>query len=340
MKTLLRITIFFLVVGLVGYFSANYVLKRLTAKAVVQLKPRLEQEGITVERFSYSKVRMNSFNSCAVMDIDLDFRLNKEMYGKRSYFAQFNAKSVTVRFADFDDPSFFFTFKDFSIYIEPDEDNIKKTIGKLENGYLKSRIPLHLKDPETSAREIFGEVKTLFDESRSSIDLEIKADVLLEIDDKKVSVGMFTERNDDTTSLRFDVADICRAAETFELDLGQEEAEVVSRYPGKAPTLIKISRDAKKLSKAEKLKNKQFPEDAYKHVYWSYNLSRELGPELAKEIMDAHEMAPGNTPQEHLMDYNNNAVGQKYASKSMDADAIKDLVLHSAEVIRDPSEVR
>ncbi len=338
MKTLVRIAVFFLVAGVAGYFGANYVLKRLTAKAVVQLKPRLKEKGIVVEHFSYSKVRLNSFNSCAIMGIDLDFRLNKKMYGKDSYVAQFDAKSVTVRFADFNNPSFFFSFKDFSIYVEPDEKKDKKTIGKLENGFLKSRIPLYLKDPETSAREIFAEVKTLFGESRSTINLDIQADVLLEIDDKEIEVGMFTERKDDTTYLRFDADDIWKAAETFELDLGEKEAEIISKYPGKVPALIKITRDAKKLSQMEKSKNKQFPEDAFRHIYWSYNLTRELGPKLAKEITDAHETVPGNTPQEHEMDYHNNAVGQKYASKSMDVEAIKDLVLHSKEVIKHPTK--
>ena len=321
-----------------GYFGANYVLKRLTAKAVVQLKPKLKEKGIVIEHFSYSKVRLNSFNSCAIMGIDLDFRLNKKMYGKDSYVAQFDAKSVTVRFADFNNPSFFFTFKDFSIYVEPDERKVKKTIGKLENGFLKSRIPLYLKDPEASAREIFAEVKTLFDESRSTINLDIQADVLLEIDDKEIEVGMFTERKDDTTYLRFDANDIWKAAEIFELELGEKEAEIISKYPGKVPALIKITRDAKKFSHVEKSKNKQFPEDAFRHIYWSYNLTRELGPKLAKEITDAHETVPGNTPQEREMDYNNNAVGQKYASKSMDVEAIKDLVLHSEEVIKHPTK--
>lgn len=340
MKTLLKIAVFFLVVGLAGYFSANYVLRKLTAKAVLQLKPKLEQKGIVVEHFSYSKVRLNSLNSCAVMNIDLGFRLNKEMYGKKSYVAQFNAKSVNVRFADFNNPSFFFTFKDFSIFMEPDEESDKKTIGKLENAYLKSRIPLYLKDPETSAREIFAEVKTLFNESKSPIDLEIKADVLLGIDDKEAEVGMFTERKDDTTYLRFDANDIWNAAETFEVELGEEEAEIIAKYPGKVPAMIKITRDAKILSQMEKDKDENFPDDAFKHIYWSYNLTREFGPVLAREITRAHEEIPGNTRKEHQMDYHNNAVGRKYASEPMDYDAIKDFVLHSEEVIRDPAEVR
>ena len=69
-------------------------------------------------------------------------------------------------------------------------------------------------------------------------------------------------------------------------------------------------------------------------------LRSKLFSKLAKEITDAHETIPGNTPQERKMDYHNNAVGQKYASKSLSLDALKKLVLHSSEVIRFHSELK
>jgi len=258
------------------------------------------------------------------------------MYGRESFKAQFNAKSVAVRFADFNNPSFFFTLKNFSLYIEPDENSPKKPFGKLKNGYLKSRIPLYLKNPEESAREILSEIKNLFNENKTPIDFEIDVDVLLGIDDKEVKVGLFTQRNDSFTYLKFDDDDILQAAVDYDLDLAEKEAEIISNYPSKVPSMIKITRDAKRLSEIEKNNDYSFPEDAFRHIYWSYRLSREFGPELAKEITDAHETIPGNTKKERQMDYHNNEIGRNLAHRKMSLEEIKNQVLSSAKIIRQP----
>lgn len=307
---------------------------------MAELKPRLEQKGILIENFNYKNISLNSYNSCVVNDIDLDFHLTRKMYGGESFKARFNANSITVRFADFNNPSFFFTLKDFELFIEPEENSAKKPFGKLENGYLKSRIPLYLKNPEESAREILAEVKKLFRENKTPIDLEIKVDVLLGIDKKEVKVGLYTERIESQTYLKFEVKDILKAAKEFDLDLAIKEAEIIANHPSKVPALIKITRDAKRLSEFELSKNASFPEDAYKHIYWSYYLTREFGPDLAKEITDAHETLPNNTENERKMDFHNNEVGRKYANEILSANELKKRTLVSNEIIRDPNEVR
>lgn len=340
MKTLIKAAIFFLVLFLIVYFGGNYALKKVAVNVVAELKPRLEKKGIIIENFEYKNILLNSYNSCAVNDIDLVFYLNKKMYIKESFKARFNARSITVRFADFNNPSFFFTFKDFALFVEPEENSDKKPFGKLENGYMKSRIPLYLKNPEESAREILAEVKTLFKENTTPLDLEIEADVLLGIDGKEVKIGLYTQRIDSLTYLKFDDEDILKAAKEFDLELAEKEAEIIASHPSKVPALVKITRDAKRLSQQEKKRNTAFPDDAYKHIYWSYHLTREFGPDLAKEITDAHETIPNNTKNERAMDFHNNEVGRKYAEDFLSLNEIKKRVLFSSEVIRKPSEVR
>ena len=307
---------------------------------VAELKPRLEQRGIVVDDFNYSSIQLNSFNSIVIQDIELEFHLNKKMYGKESFSARFNSASIVIRFADFNNPSFFFTFNNFSLFIEPDENLDKKPFGKLENGCVKSRIPLYLKHPEESANEILTEIKTLFNENKTPLDLDIQVDVLLVIDEKEVKVSLYTEHKDGITYIKFNDKDILEASKRFDLDLAEKEAEIISNYPSKVPTMIKITRDAKRLSEFEKGKDQSFPEDAYRHIYWSYHLARELGADLAKEITDAHETVPGNTPQERKMDYHNNDVGRKYACTNMSEEEIKNIVENSNEVIRSPNELQ
>jgi hypothetical protein len=340
LKLLIKTTVVLLILLGIVYVSANFVLKKVAVRVVEELKPKLEKKGILIENFDYSGVRLNSYNSIAITQIDLDFYLNKTMYGKESFHAHFDTRSITMRFADFSNPSLFFTLKDFSVFIEPDEESEKKPFGKLENGYLTSRIPVYIKNPEESAREILDEIKILFQENKTHLDLEIKVDVLLGVDDKELKVGMFTERVAEQTYLKFDADEIIAAARSFDLELAEKEAEIIADYPSKVPAMIKITRDAKGLSTAEKGKDTSFPEDAYRHIYWSYHLTKAFGPDLAKEITDAHETAPGNTKKEHLMDYHNNAVGRGFANEHLNPEEIKQRVLQSKDIVRNPQEVR
>jgi len=339
LKRLIKSTIFFAILGVIIYLSANYILKKAAVRVVQELKPRLEQKGIIIREFSYANVRLSSYNSVVINRVDLEFYLKKTMYGKESFDARFDAGSVSVRFADFNNPSFFFTLTDFNLYVESDETNTSKPFGKLENGHIKSRIPLYLKYPEESAREILTEIRILFKDNQTRLDLDVSTEVLLGIDQKEVKVGLYTERIDTTTYLRFDDQDILKAAESFDLDLTEKEAEIIAQYPSKVPAMIKITRDAKRLSKTEKAKNSRFPEDAYRHIYWSYHLTKALGPKLAKQITDAHETAPGNTKSERLMDYHNNEVGRSYAIETLSIDELKRRVLQSGEIIRSPEDI-
>ena len=53
---------------------------------------------------------------------------------------------------------------------------------------------------------------------------------------------------------------------------------------------------------------------AFRHTLGSYKVAKKLGPALAKEIGDAHEVTAVNTEGERLMDLYNNEVGRRLAA--------------------------
>ena len=53
--------------------------------------------------------------------------------------------------------------------------------------------------------------------------------------------------------------------------------------------------------------------DAFRHALWSFQMTRELGPEMAKRFGDAHEISRPNPDDERLMDLYNNHVGRVLA---------------------------
>lgn len=339
MKTFVKTGLILCILFGAIYFSANAILKKLAVKTLAELQPRLEQKGILVDSFDYAGIRLTGYNRCTVSDFEVTFHLNRQMFGKQSFKTNFKAEKIQLRFADLHQPSFFFNIKDFSLFTTTDDAQTNKPYGKLENGFINIRLPVYIKSPENSAREILAQLKTLFHENSTPIDLDLQADAWLGIDDKKVKVGLFTIRENGRTQLRLDDDDIYNSSKQFDLDLAEKEAEIIANYPNKVPTMIKITRDAKRYSKEEAARQDGFPEDAFRHIYWSYHLTRTLGPELAKKITDAHETAPGNTQAEHEMDYHNNAVGQQYAKENLSYDDLKDRALHRPEIIRSPESV-
>ena len=79
------------------------------------------------------------------------------------------------------------------------------------------------------------------------------------------------------------------------------------------------------------------PEDAYRHVLWSYLLTQEFDAEFAEKVTDAHEIgSTTNTEAEHRMDYNNNAVGRRYAAEGVAEPEVLSRVRRDPAVIRQP----
>ena len=89
-----------------------------------------------------------------------------------------------------------------------------------------------------------------------------------------------------------------------------------------APSTFAYALEADRLaSRAEGMIDKLFPGrpqhnnevDAFRHAWWSFMVTREFGPEKAKEFGDAHEVSDPNPDSERLMDLYNNYIGRSLA---------------------------
>ena len=53
--------------------------------------------------------------------------------------------------------------------------------------------------------------------------------------------------------------------------------------------------------------------DAFRHIYWSYRMTEDLGPDAAKRFADAHEITVPTPDGDRLMDLFNNNLGRRLA---------------------------
>ena len=324
------------VLMLIALITGNYALDQAAEKFIEELKPKLESKGVLIESFGYGDISINTPKSIKIKDVDLNFKLKKEEFGDKSYSANFKTSTIILKLASIADVSGTFAINNFSIIVVPDDERVEKPFGKIENATFRCDIPISLKHPEKDAKAVLHAVEKLF-ENNTSQRLDLTGDVQLGIDGREVSIGLMTMKNGDSVSLQLNKDDIFGASKEFELELTEKEAEVIAHYPNKVPAMLRITREAKQKSQHQKRQNDSFPEDAYRHIYWSYHLTRALGPELSKEITDAHETAPGNTEKERIMDYHNNEVGRSLATVNYSDDDLIQMVLQSKEIIRNPA---
>jgi len=329
-----------LLIVIIVYFSGGYIARELLKYALEYAEPELAGLGITIKQFDYNKVRLHSLNSFLVSDVDVHFDVEKEIYGKKSFSAEFSSESVILRIANLNDPMIRLTLKEFDLYIQSNEENPDRPFGKFENAYWRSETPIRLYDVKESGELIIDRLTTLFQENSIPDHIEFHGDALLNLDRQDIKVRLFTEQFDNRTYLRLDKDDILKASDEFlDTDVSESEAELISQYPARALHILKITRDAWSLSQREKSKREDFPDDAFKHIYWSYHLTKTFGPDFAKEITDAHETLPNNTPQQRKMDFHNNEIGRAIASEDLSVDDLKRIVLNSPEIIRSPDQI-
>jgi hypothetical protein len=321
------------------YFTGDYIARKILHYGLEYAEPELARHGITIKQFDYSKALLYSFKSFSIKDVNVKFDLEKEIYGKKSFHAEFNSESIIVRLTHFNDPTIRLTLNDFNLYIQSNDENSDIPFGKFENASWKGETPVKLYDLKESGEIIIDRLNTLFRENSIPDPMDFEGEALLNIDNRDIRIRMHTERREDRTYLKFNKQDIIDASRDFEdIRISDEEADLISRYPARALHILKITRDAERISEKEKEEDEEFPEDAFKHIYWSYHLTRTFGEEFAKELTDAHETIPNNTLQQRKMDFHNNEFGRKLASDYLSQEELKNIVLNSPEVIRIPDQ--
>lgn len=337
MKFLTKIILSIIIIFVMLYFAGNYFLTKVSKKYLVELREKLEAKGLFFEDLSYKDIIISSPRSVSINDVRVIFKLDKEIYGRKSFESTFHAESIGLKLVSLSDLSFTFSLSEFYILIEPSIASSKQTFGEFEEANLSINIPINLRSPEASSKLVLEQVQNLFALNKA-VGININGLANITIDQEEARLRVKTVPYGDSVRLQFNQKDVAKTAALFNIELTDQEAEVISNHPSMVPNMIRVTRDAKNKSVAYRKADRSFPEDAFRHVYWSYHLTRQLGAELAKQITDAHETAPGNTSKERSMDYHNNEVGRDLANTNLSENQIKILVLGSANIIRQPSQ--
>lgn len=98
--------------------------------------------------------------------------------------------------------------------------------------------------------------------------------------------------------------------------LTRSERDLIKKYPQQAITVfLQKERSESATKRRFGYDGENDESDAFRHFVWAALLSKELGPDRAKEFLDAHESAESISSAERGMDLANNRAGLYAADK-------------------------
>lgn len=205
-------------------------------------------------------------------------------------------------------------------------------------------FPMEIFNPEEGLQNLATELSQFMqDEKNAESLLEGKGASNISLDGeaefftsgKYYKVRMTTKKVGTQTKIVFNKNDVRSLSPLFAKLLSDAEIGVIADYPLRAPFLLFAKEYAETESKIALATNPASPEDAHRHVLWSYILTKKFGADFAKLVTDAHEKGDtGNSTEERKRDYYSNSLGRDFAQRGIDEDKIYGLVLSNPKVRR------
>jgi len=220
--------------------------------------------------------------------------------------------------------------------IEPHGESEASRIGGARFESDRVRMPVEV-DPADPLPDLKAAVLAALDLMRSgttSAPIEFKGRVVLALGGSEASVRVRADESEQGRILVADRGDLAVVSSLFHEKLTEAEIELISANALRASRLLRITEAAESRAREARRRDPRVPKDAYRHVLWSYLLTREFGDEFAKAVTDAHERRPGNHPSERDMDVRNNRVGRAYANRGVPESEILERVMTDATVVR------
>lgn len=201
-------------------------------------------------------------------------------------------------------------------------------------------IPFSWWDLRESIAGLEQEGRMMIVEGRTALPLKLQAMAGFKVGQHQHEFAVRTAPTvGDGAHLVLDRADVERISQEYTHPLTATEIDLVMRYPHRAPVLLRLTEQATRAALAQRQRDRKFPYDAYRHVYWSWLLTRAFDPAFAEDVTNAHEV--GATYEvdaaSRRMDLHNNALGRAYAVAGVPEGDLVRRVLTDPNVQRVPT---
>lgn len=322
-----------------GYFVANALLDRATRQAMVRAVEMADKQGLEIVEPDFRDTRLTGPKSAQWRDLRASIRLpeGSDSESDSLWDLHVDTLQISKSFSDYS------IIKIGRVTIESAEPTAASS-GTIESSPRKivlegilCRCELSVFDPGKSIRQLLPEVISLLSASNFRLPVQLGGKLMFSLRGEPIEIAIEVAQREDSYFLQLNHDDVAQLSSQFEEALTAAEVAIIADYPVRAARLLEIKNFAESTAQQAHDQDETIPQDAYRHVLWSYLLAKNYGQEFAKRVGDAHEAGDtGNTPAEREMDYHNNAIGRDYAEQKVRRTSILQRVLSDPNVRREP----
>lgn len=322
---------------LVLWFTRNMIANTLLENAIAKITAKSNKAGVELVELRTGEMQIPSPFRATMQNVETQFDVGKK--NQKQLRSEFEATEVEVTAAGVFPPKVRVKINDFSVKFHEEDLPRDFPFDVFYQGTFES-APMPLLNPEQGLLDALSRLRTLFAENSVDADCNFSGYVSVVADREKMDALIYTEElPSGEKRLRFKKQDLESIIKKADVRIGDDMVNILSEYPLRAPLILAISKKAKESAKAKKARDASYPDDAFRHIQSSYHLTKAFGAEFAKRITDSHETLAGNTVNERLMDYHNNAVARQLVEEKVKEQELEKIILTDPRVIRDPNEV-
>jgi hypothetical protein len=342
-KLAVAVVLLFVVVVAALYFGINFLLKSASGYALDYLSAKARDRGIAVQYTSIGNVGLEGLNTVAARNVVALVNAPKEMSYLGERDITLSVGTIRLDLPELANGIAAIKADDISVKIEPSTGKAASPTEEFEGlsqGKFGARIPFQGNISPALLTDLAGKMLLFLQEGEISFPVEGSARSAFKINGTPLEARIWTKEENGAYALVMSPEDITKISDLLQEGLTAGETELLSSHPLRAPDLLRIRNYARRQSEDAYAKDRTVPEDAYRHVLWSFLLTKQYGPEFAEKVTDAHEIGSinRNTEADHQMDFQNNKVGREYARTGNAEDRIFELVMTDSQVVRYPKE--
>ena len=327
---------------LVAYLTANWLLDSYSREALPALAQRAERQGVVISDPQFAHARIAGvrtarwtdlagqlqFSHSDAFDPDQTFEVHvgqADLWLLGGGQATLEARDISVDSTD-------------TSAEEPGAPaNAPTQREQIRAERFRCQFELDLFHPLPSLEQTLPELMRLLQAGATQMPVETEGTLEFTLKNTPVKARIRVDQIEGGQALVIVPEDLRPISKLFDEALTEAETELIATYPLRVAKLLRIKDDAETTSEAAKRRDDQVPQDAYRHVLWSFLLTRQYGAPFAERVTDAHEQGDtGNTPAEREMDLHNNAIGRRWAEQDLRRKQILERVLSDPDVIGEP----
>jgi hypothetical protein len=341
----------FILVLLCGlYLSALLLIDAASGKAIEFLQAEAGRHGIEIKNLEYGDSLLIFPARVLWSGVSGTARFGPQSQPLPGKEVDVNIEEVRLAPQNWRESTFLLRLKGITVNLAgatpqgapPSQDRHYLVKGKsAEVGFAMSLLPPG--QAPSQARAVADGLLEMFKSGRSLLPVSFTGMASLPLDDDVYNARITVEREGGYSVLKMDEEDVILISGRIGLERSLTESEIrlIALNPLKAQRLFRIRTYARRESQRAHRRNRDVPEDAYRHVLWSYLLTKAFGAEFAGQVTDAHETGrTGNTREERLMDLHNNEIGSRYAAAGREEKELLSLVTNDPDIVSRPEDVR